>query len=330
MLHAGERFGVVDIRQRLGLHCDQVQSETRTVIVVDDGQCSTGYLIDGVGALYDVEKSSVLTSDSFDHLVPSHERGEGFIELDHRTLEVLSFERFLVEADLEAIRNWKATTDQLFNITANVAHGPKEVPSEVPAELRKHAGSYLIVRIQGHLVGVRTKEIHEVLNSNDLMDLPLARNDFEGMLHLRGTAYPVMNLGQRLGLPERPDPEARSGIVLVRDGQERSGMLVDDIVGLQKIPDHAIRSKDESPMEVHKHLLAAVAKTECGIVSLIDVPTLLKDDSPSFLDKLRHFKDEMNELGVDINAALQTATSMKPLSEPRAETAALPKAPPST
>ena len=70
-----------------------------------------------------------------------------------------------------------------------------------------------------------------------------------GMVNLRGSVLPVMDLAQRLGLPDTPD-DPRNVIIVVQPGQRVHGLLVEavsDIVHpsadqLQDLPDTGLEA----------------------------------------------------------------------------------------
>lgn len=66
--------------------------------------------------------------------------------------------------------------------------------------------------------------------------MPHAPSFMRGVINLRGTVLPVMDLAERLGLPPREHSD-RNVIIVVKHGESMTGLLVDavsDIIALKE------------------------------------------------------------------------------------------------
>ncbi|MEL6464580.1 MAG: chemotaxis protein CheW [Pseudomonadota bacterium] len=78
--------------------------------------------------------------------------------------------------------------------------------------------------------------VREIRGWTRATPMPLAPSYMRGVINLRGTVLPVMDLAERLGLPKCGQGE-RSVIVVVKHGGSMTGLLVDavsDIVALNQ------------------------------------------------------------------------------------------------
>ncbi len=76
--------------------------------------------------------------------------------------------------------------------------------------------------------------VREIRGWTRATPLPHAPNYMKGVINLRGTVLPVMDLGERLGLPPRKQSD-RNVIIVVKFGKTMTGLLVDavsDIIAL--------------------------------------------------------------------------------------------------
>lgn len=101
-----------------------------------------------------------------------------------------------------------------------------------------------------------------------------ASAELQGLIDLRGTAVPVIDLCQRLGLPARRGRD-EGGAVIVIDLQGRlTGIVVDAVDDVQELPPAQLRPLPPlHGTQAQPHLLALIAH-ETGLVQLLDIAGL--------------------------------------------------------
>lgn len=91
--------------------------------------------------------------------------------------------------------------------------------------------SLISVRVGATEFGVPIGEVEEVLDPPEITRLPLTVPALRGVVSVRGTIVPVLDLGERLfGAPV----ERAARLVVVRDARtgEPVGLLVDAVIGV--------------------------------------------------------------------------------------------------
>lgn len=89
----------------------------------------------------------------------------------------------------------------------------------------------LAFQLRSETFGVSIDEVREILLPKALTPLPRAPGFVKGVLSLRGTVLPVVDLAARLGLPPAP-PTRSCRILVLRDGEEHMGFWVDRVTGV--------------------------------------------------------------------------------------------------
>lgn len=121
-----------------------------------------------------------------------------------------------------------------------VFEGPKGTPheeiKEKAAEGMVEAITFLLDR-EEYAIDIRL--VKEVIKNRELTDVPRAPKDIMGVISLRGTVIPVMNLRGRLGMPVK---EGFERIIIVRDGASFLGLMVDDVKQVIRIPKNNIEA----------------------------------------------------------------------------------------
>jgi purine-binding chemotaxis protein CheW len=119
-----------------------------------------------------------------------------------------------------------------------------EEPGESAAEETASGRTEVLAfELAGELYGVDIRELAEILLPRATTPLPRTPAFVDGVLTLRGTVLPVIDLAHRLGLP-RSDPTRAARIVVLRDGEEFVGFRVDQVRGVVRFNDREVESSD--------------------------------------------------------------------------------------
>lgn len=94
--------------------------------------------------------------------------------------------------------------------------------------------SYLIFTLHGARYGVPADAVLEIFSLPELAPAPLAPPDIAGLIDLRGTIVPVVDLRVRFGLARRRYPLSDSVIVLAYEGR-LLGVIVDEVHDVRRI-----------------------------------------------------------------------------------------------
>jgi purine-binding chemotaxis protein CheW len=103
---------------------------------------------------------------------------------------------------------------------------------------------YLTLGLAGETFGISIRNVREILDMRPISRLPHAPHFMLGMIDVRGSGYPIVDLRLKLDLPSVPATDATRIIIL--------DVPIDDrIVGVGFVADcvHEVTDIDESAME---------------------------------------------------------------------------------
>lgn len=137
--------------------------------------------------------------------------------------------------------------------------------------------------------GVPIDSVQEIVRvPEELTHVPKAPDFIEGVINLRGAVLPVIDQRKRLNLPtiERND---RQRIMVFQLRGVRTGLIVDAVTGVLKIPRHAI-SASPRLSDGQSRLLGRVANLEKQkrMIQLIEPSHLIDDGDTASLTSLIH------------------------------------------
>ena len=104
-------------------------------------------------------------------------------------------------------------------------------------------------KLRNEEYGISILNVQEIRNLTDITRVPFAQDFIKGVINLRGSVLPVIDLKQRLGLEETPYTDD-TRIVTVNIGDLHVGMLVDAVTEVLTLtakpldPKKAINGKD--------------------------------------------------------------------------------------
>lgn len=126
----------------------------------------------------------------------------------------------------------------------------------------------LVFEVGGRRYGLPAAEIRELLRAVTILPLPLAPAGVVGVINLRGTVVPVMDLRARLGLPPKP-LEPADHLVIIGADERPVALLIDRILELVplEVTDLAAGEDEDG--------LGEVAQQSEGLLPLLDPRTLV-------------------------------------------------------
>jgi purine-binding chemotaxis protein CheW len=292
--NAGERvLGVMDLRGRLlpvlsmrkvfGLAEAGLEPQNRIVVVsLDSGV--VGVVMDTVREVLRVPYDLVA---ALPNLVARSGRAtevESVCRLDggRRLVSVLSIERLLDVPGLRA--ELAGHTDDGRTVIDRVDTGRADGPR--PEEEREMARAdddgrgdeelFVVFRLDDEEYAVDVDAVQEIIRVPDtLIRVPRTCDFVEGLVNLRGTVLPVVDLRTRLGLPRSEHDERQRIVVLILNGV-RTGFVVDSVVEVARVAKRVLEPAPELSEE-QARLVSRVANLpdEHRMLLLIQADQLL-------------------------------------------------------
>jgi len=141
--------------------------------------------------------------------------------------------------------------------------------AEGTAEAVSQELELLSFRLGAEEYAIMVEDVREVLKVFQLTRVPNAPEYVQGVMSLRGTVLPVIDLGMRLGMaPASRDEKARIIVVSTEDGD--TGLWVDRVTGVFRI-----RPDEEKPVPEHiekgAEYLRGIARKNEKLYILLDL-----------------------------------------------------------
>lgn len=124
------------------------------------------------------------------------------------------------------------------------------------------------------LFAVDIMRIREILVPQDLSPLPCSSDILEGVINLRGSVIPVMNMRKRLGMPVADDAPAGKLLIVTLIGQLLA-LVVDDVMEVISVPVEDIKPPFQMTAGVGMEFLLGVCLSNARVFMMLDIDSLL-------------------------------------------------------
>jgi len=144
------------------------------------------------------------------------------------------------------------------------------------AQLSESTVHHLVTfRLDRQTYALPIEPIVQIIEMVAITPIPQVNPAVEGVINVRGTAVPVVNLRCHLGLPEAK-LQLHTPIILVQTGERMVGLIVDQVADVLNISaDQITRPKDMLPDGLSDApLLQGLMHTSQGAVLLLDLERL--------------------------------------------------------
>ena len=151
-------------------------------------------------------------------------------------------------------------------------------------DLNQHAGlstggsQFLTFSLGDELYGVDILRVQEIKGYTAVTKIPNTPSHIKGVLNLRGTIVPIVELRTKFGMPTI-DYTAFTVIIVVVVQDKVMGLVVDAVSDVLDIEKKDIQSAPDFGNKVDVTFLNGVGKSGDKLVSLLDIDRLLMDSA---------------------------------------------------
>jgi purine-binding chemotaxis protein CheW len=123
-------------------------------------------------------------------------------------------------------------------------------------------------------------KVHEVLSLVRITPLPSSMDFLSGVINLRGSVIPVVDLRKKFGLPPTENTVDSSIIIvdLMHEGEATMiGALVDAVKGVLRCETKDLEPPPRFGMKLNTHIVHAIAKKDGDFVVILDTDKVFSD-----------------------------------------------------
>lgn len=130
-------------------------------------------------------------------------------------------------------------------------------------------------RLDNEDYAIAITKIQEIILMKPITRIPQVPDYIEGLINLRGSVIPIVNLRKRFGLPHRDlDDETRTIVVNVHE--KTVGCVVDAVTQVIRMDRDLVQPPPLSVLAVNHQYLSGLAKLEDRLLIILDIEKLFE------------------------------------------------------
>ncbi len=154
---------------------------------------------------------------------------------------------------------------------------PRPTPAQGPDRGESPVLQFVGFRLAEEDYAIAITKIQEIILMKPITRLPQSPPFIEGLINLRGSVIPIVNLRKRFGLVARElDEETRTIVVNVHD--KTVGCVVDAVTQVMRISRDQIQPPPLGVAGGAYRYLAGLARLDDRLVILLDIEKLFQDE----------------------------------------------------
>ena len=145
-------------------------------------------------------------------------------------------------------------------------------------QVNEQSAQYVAFKLRDEEYGVSILNVQEIRNLTDITRIPFAADFIKGVINLRGSVLPVIDLKKRLGLAETPYTE-RTRIVTVAIDDVQVGMLVDAVTEVLSLENAPVDTKKATNARENSRFLSGIGNIQGRLIVLLNLSEIVAVNS---------------------------------------------------
>lgn len=239
------------------------------VILLTLGSAKLGIAVDGIQEIIRIRPDQMLPPPQ---TLSEAEAGrlEGVVVREDRMVSLIKVMDIIAGEDQERIAALGGAISEAQETEQVVTH-------ELPL---------VVFKLGQEAYALQLFEVREIIMVGMITPVPRAPAFIEGVLNLRGEVMPVMDLRTRFGL-ERHETTSLSRIIITPIGGVFTGLVVDAVDEVMGVDERRLEGPPKVTTGGANAYIHKVARTERGVVFLLDIQRLLTDVEGQQLEAFR-------------------------------------------
>ena len=145
-----------------------------------------------------------------------------------------------------------------------------EAETEAPEQAQDDERQLVVCRLAAEAYGLDIGLVREIIRPQAITHVPNTPDFIEGVINLRGTICPVIDLRKRLGV-EVSEQTNESRIVIVDCSGEEAGVIVDAVIEVLGIADDCVDADSAAVTAGRASFVEGVANLENRLIILVSL-----------------------------------------------------------
>jgi purine-binding chemotaxis protein CheW len=133
---------------------------------------------------------------------------------------------------------------------------------------------FLCFKVSDEVYGVDIMDIKELIKPREVTEVPRAPSFVSGVISLRGVIIPIIDMLDRLGLA-RETVTGRERVIVVRQGESFSGLLVNEIIQVVRIAKDNIEAAPTVLEGIDRDFVTGIGRADGRMIILLNLCNII-------------------------------------------------------
>ena len=147
----------------------------------------------------------------------------------------------------------------------------------------KEVEQHVTFLIDEETYGVGVEKVKEIIGMTEITHVPNTAYFMEGVINLRGSVVPVVDLRKRFNMTVRKY-DNYTVIIIVEVKERLIGMIVDSVSDVINIPISSIQSTPHFTSQIKTDFIKGIGQMNDNLVIILDVDLILSEDEIASID----------------------------------------------
>ncbi len=144
---------------------------------------------------------------------------------------------------------------------------------EMDSEYNLNEIQLVVFKLASEFYAVDILKVKEIKLMTNITRVPHSPDYYKGVINLRGSVFPVIDLKKRLNLPDNEYTD-ETRIIMVRIEDTFVGIIVDSVVEVTTVDEKVIEPIQTGNSEVNNKYLSGVAKHNEELLILLNIEAI--------------------------------------------------------
>lgn len=127
---------------------------------------------------------------------------------------------------------------------------------------------FLCFRVSDEFYGINIMDIKEIIKQREVTEVPRAPSFVLGVLSLRGTIIPIIDIRARLGMA-RGEHTGKQRIVVIKNNNLLSGLLVDEVTQVVQVEQDAIEAVPAAFEGIDRDFISGLGRSDGRLIIVL-------------------------------------------------------------
>jgi purine-binding chemotaxis protein CheW len=134
---------------------------------------------------------------------------------------------------------------------------------------------FLCFKVSDEVYGVDIMDIKELIKPREVTEVPRSPSFVSGIISLRGVIIPIIDMLDRLGLARETKNTGRERVIVVRQGESFSGLMVDEIIKVARIVKDDIEAAPTVLEGIDRDFVSGIGRADGRMIILLNLCNII-------------------------------------------------------